>query len=461
MTAPPLEITIPSTPEGIVDTLSDPKKLQVIVAGGPTSMQAFGANVAAEFAKSKAAPVVAEDIDTQVQRSVLAMFRDQGGDGQVKRVNLGSSEWNTAQDRYASFKKGTAYNKHALGAPQDAAFESVVDFVRAIWHKNPDPNAAARREKIRNSYSSAVPADGGFLIPETLRSNLLQVALEQSVVRPRATVIPMDSLRVPFPVLDSTTNAGSVFGGLIAYWTEEGASLTESQMRFGKVVLEAQKLTGFSAVPNELLADSIISLAALIEEKWPQAIAWFEDIAFISGTGVGEPLGFLGAGNPAGIAVTKETNQPANTIVWENILNMYSRMIPSSLARAVWLYNPAMTKELGTMALSVGTGGAPVWLTNGTSSLPMTIMGRPAIPCEKLSALGTRGDISFVDLSYYMVGDRQAMQAETSTEYLFGNDKTAFRIIQRVDGRSWIQSAITPANSGPTLSPFVELETRA
>lgn len=459
MTAPPLDIAIPSTPEGIVDTLSDPKKLQVIVAAGPSSMQAFGANVAAEFAKSKAAPVVAEDIDTQVQQSVLKMFRDQGGAGEVKRVNLGSSEWNAAQGRYASFKKGTAYNRHAVGAGQDTLFESTTDFVRAIWHKNPDPDAEGRRQKIRNSYSSAVPADGGFLIPETLRSNLLQVALEQSVVRPRATVIPMDSLRVPFPVLDSTTNAGSVFGGLIAYWTEEGASLTESQMRFGKVVLEAQKLTGFSAVPNELLADSIISLAALIEEKWPQAIAWFEDLAFISGTGVGEPLGFLN--NPATVAVAKETNQPAATVVWENILNMYARMLPSSLSRAVWLYNPAAFKELGTMALSVGTGGSPVWINNGVSGPPLTILGRPAMPCEKLAALGTQGDLVFADLSYYMVGDRQAMQAETSTEYLFGSDKTAFRIIQRVDGRSWIQSAITPANSGPTLSPFVELATRA
>jgi hypothetical protein len=45
-------------------------------------------------------------------------------------------------------------------------------------------------------------------------------------------------------------------------------------------------------------------------------------------------------------------------------------------------------------------------------------------------------------------------------DYRFGNDQTAFRLIQRVDGRPWIQSAITPANGGSTLSPFVELSTR-
>jgi hypothetical protein len=54
------------------------------------------------------------------------------------------------------------------------------------------------------------------------------------------------------------------------------------------------------------------------------------------------------------------------------------------------------------------------------------------------------------------------MQAARSGDYLFGNDMTAFRIIQRVDGRPWLNSAISPANgSSNTLSPFVELAVRA
>jgi HK97 family phage major capsid protein len=65
-----------------------------------------------------------------------------------------------------------------------------------------------------------------------------------------------------------------------------------------------------------------------------------------------------------------------------------------------------------------------------------------------------------VDLSYYLVGDRQVMSAASSTDYRFGNDQTAYRIIQRVDGQPWLKSPITPANGGPSLSPFVEIEAR-
>jgi hypothetical protein len=52
------------------------------------------------------------------------------------------------------------------------------------------------------------------------------------------------------------------------------------------------------------------------------------------------------------------------------------------------------------------------------------------------------------------------MQSASSEQYKFQNDKTAFRVIERLDGRPWIQSAITPHNNGPTLTPFVQLAQR-
>lgn len=181
----------------------------------------------------------------------------------------------------------------------------------------------------------------------------------------------------------------------------------------------------------------------------------------MAGSGVGEPLGFLGAGNSAAVAVAKESGQVADTIVVENVIKMYSRMLPSSLARGIWVCSPEAIPELYTMALSVGTGGGPVMLTNVAGPAPMTIFGRPLVVSEKAGRLGDRSDLSFVDLSYYLIGDRQQMSADSSTEYKFGNDQTAYRIIQRVDGRPWLKSAVTPANGGPTLSPFVEIADRA
>ncbi|MDN3244155.1 phage major capsid protein [Streptomyces sp. ZSW22] len=448
--------TIPSNAAELAEMLSNPDQVKDVVSS-PDELAKF-INAYAEKQQGDGTDLNRQ-IAEETQRQIAAMFRDNGADikdreasALIKRLDLDPQA--KRKGMLTSHRQGTAHNPAAPGASVDNVFENAVDYVASIWHKNPSADAD-KLAALRNAAGSVSPADGGFLVPEVLRSQLLQIALEQSVVRPLATVVPMDSARVPMPIIDSTTNRGSVYGGMIAYWGEEGAMLQDSNPKFGRVELDAKKLTGLSAVPNELLQDSIISFSSLIETLWPQALAFSEDNAFMVGTGAGQPLGFLGAKNKAAIAVARGT---ASTITYPDIVNMYAQMLPSSLSRAVWICSPDAIPQLLQMSLDVGTGGNSVFVVNATGPAPMSIFGRPLIISEKAGQLGARGDIAFVDLSYYLVGDRQTMTADSSTDYQFGSDKTTFRIIQRVDGRPWLQSAITPANgSAKKLSPFIEL----
>ncbi|WP_318205385.1 phage major capsid protein [Streptomyces sp. SCL15-4] len=448
--------TIPSNAAELAEMLSDPAKAKDVVAS-PEDLTKF----ITEYANRQQGEGtdLNRQIAEQVQQQFAAMLRDNGADATtkdaaqaIKRLDLDPQAKRGGM--LTSHRQGTAYNKAAPGAIVDKHFENSIDYVQNIWHKNAHADAD-KLAALRNAAGSVSPADGGFLVPETLRSQLLQLALEKAVVRPLATVVPMESARVPFPMIDTTTNAGSVFGGMVAYWGEEGAALKDSNPSFGRVELDAKKLTGLSAVPNELLQDSIVSFSALIETLWPQALAFSEDNAFQSGSGTGEPLGFRGAGNPAAVTVTRANS---NKIQYVDVIGMYARMLPSSLSNAVWMCAPDALPQLLQLSLTVGTGGNSVFVVNAAAGMPMSIFGRPLIITERGSTLGSRGDLAFVDLSYYLVGDRQVMTADSSTDYNFGTDKTTFRIIQRVDGRPWIQSPITPANgSTSTLSPFVEL----
>jgi HK97 family phage major capsid protein len=447
--------TIPTTADELEAMLDDGRVADLFEGGKPKPQ--FGEFVRnyAKAVRDKDASIL-DQVREQTQQILGEWLRENPTAKGVKRVNLNPEDAPTPA-------RNTLYNKRAPGAKVDElGFDGPEDYLRAIWYRNSRPEALAIKDKllsIQNTFGSTVPADGGFLIPETLRSELLRVALETAIVRPRARVIPMETLRVPFPTIDSTSNASSVHGGLIGYWTEEAGALTQSSAKFGRVVLDAKKLTGYAEIPNELFQDSILSFQAFLGQVFPEAISWFEDTAFFSGTGVGEPLGFLNA--DAAVSVSKESGQAAATIVWENVVKMYARMLPSSLGRAVWIVNNDAFPELATMALSVGTGGSAIWLNNGAQGPPMTILGRPVIFTEKAQTVGTVGDINFVDLGYYLIGDRQTMAAETSPHYKFANDQTAFRIIERVDGRPWIQSAITPQKGSNTLSPFVKLATRS
>ncbi len=449
-------MALPTTASELQEMLGDSAKMQELFK----NPAAFG-----EFINAYAGAQMAEknEIGAQVReetQKVLAEFL------KTQRKNVPTAFNPLDATRPNGKNKGVFYNKKAPGAAIDEAGLFGGDYARLFQAITPRaergqfPLPAGTREdldrlrQIQNSFGSIVPADGGFLIPETLRSDLMQVALEASLVRPLATVIPMETPRVGIPYVDSTTNAGSVLGGLQFYWTEEGAPLTETQGKFGQVVLDANKLTGFVAAPNELVADAS-AFGAYLDQSLPAGWAFTEDLAFFNGNGVGKPKGMLN--NPATVTVGAVAGQGANTLVWENIVAMYARMFPSSLGRAVWFADIAAFPQLATMALSVGTGGSAIWLNNGVEGPPMTILGRPVYFTEKVASLGTTGDIAFVDPTYYLIGDRQTMQVEASEHYLFGNDKTAFRIIGRVDGRPWLQSPITPANGGPTLSAFVQL----
>lgn len=448
-------MTIPDTPAGIEELIGDSERMQAVFQDKGKFGEVITKYARLVLDKDQS---IATQAREQVQQVLAEWKREEG-----VTVNRPNQDPLSLVGPSAKATKGGTYNPRAMGAKIDSEFENSADYFRTIWHNvQKDASVQGKLGRIRNAFSSTVPSEGGFLIPETLRSEMLRIGLESSVVRQRARVIPMESLRVPFPAIDSTTNATSVYGGVVGYWTEEAAALTESAASFGRVVLDAKKLTAYTTVPNELVSDSAMSFQAFIDQIFPEALAFYEDIAFLKGTGAGEPLGALSANNTAIISVAKETGQTADTIVWQNVVKMFARMLPSSINRAVWLVSPDTFPELATMSLNVGTGGSAIWLNNGAAGPPMTILGRPVIITEKAPGLlGDLGDINFVDFGFYLIGDRQVMSAMSSPHYQFNQDKTAYRIIERVDGQPWIQTPITPQNSGATLSPFVQLAARA
>jgi len=447
------DITIPDSPAGLEELIGDSARMQKVFAQG--KLPELITNYSRQYLNKEVE--IAAQVQAECQRVLRDWLKTDEVDGIVRpdmrQVERMGTEPGNAKAR------NKVYNPNAMGSVLDREFRDASDYFKTIWHlANKTQDVQTKLSRIRNAFSSVVPSEGGFLIPEILRSELLALSLENAIVRPRARVIPMDSLRVPFPSIDSTSNVSSVYGGIVAYWTEEGATLTASSASFGRVVLDAKKLTTYAQVPNELMSDSLISMQALLDQLFPEALGWYEDDAFLNGNGVGMPLGVFNSA--AAITVAAEPSQPADSVVWENFVKMYARMLPQSLNRAVWLIPPNAFPELATMALSVGTGGSAIWLTNGTSGPPTTILGRPVIVTEKAPKLGDAGDISFVDFGFYLIGDRQVMSAMSSPHYRFGNDETAYRIIERVDGRPWLNSAITPKNNSDTLSPVVKLGAR-
>ena len=352
------------------------------------------------------------------------------------------------------------YNKDALGASEDGKFKSRGEFFQKVYEAGNGLGIDPRLMHTRNLGESFGDA-GGFLVPEEFRPDLMMIPLEQSIIRPRAFTMPMSSQSLRIPAVKDTSHATNVFGGVSASWGSEAEDISSStnQPAFGQVVLDAHKLTGYTVVSNELVQDSAIAVDTLLSRMFGEAIAYFEDVAFISGTGAGQPQGILNS--ECLVTVAKETGQAATTILKENLDKMYARLLPSSHGNAVWIANPDIFPQLASLSQSVGTGGGPVWVSQMAGGPPTSIYGKPVIFTEKAQTLGTVGDIMLVDLSYYLIGDRQALTTSASPHVRFTTQETVFLFSERLDGRMWLDSAITPRTGSNTLSPAVALATRS
>jgi len=317
-------------------------------------------------------------------------------------------------------------------------------------------------EMKQTGMSEGVPADGGFLVQEDFASELLKLVFAEGEILSRVKRMPIsansNSLRANY--LDEGSRAdGSRWGGVLAYWKAEGATKVASNPTFGQILLELHKLIGLCYATDELLQDAV-ALESIISWAFSMEFTYQLEAAIINGTGAGQPLGIVNA--PAFIAIAEEAGQPADTIVSENIVNMWSRMYAPLRKNGVWLINQDCEPQLHSMYVAVGATGVPVYLpAGGLSGAPYgTLYGRPVIPVEHCQTVGTVGDIIFADLSQYWMIDKGGMQQASSIHVQFVTDETCFRFVYRTDGQPSWPGVLTPQNSAVTLSPFIGIESR-
>lgn len=298
---------------------------------------------------------------------------------------------------------------------------------------------------------------GGFLVPTIFNNQLIQDGLESSVVRSNgAFVVPMSSDTLTYPYVNETTRASTVYGGIVGYWQAEGSTYLESEPVFGQIRLTAHKFIGYTKVSEELLADSAVSLEPFLRRSFAEAWAHFEDIAFLRGTGSGQPLGILNA--PALVSVTR---QDTDEVLLQDLINIWARAKVGSRSKGVWVANhEVLTQLLRLNAANTTTnayGAQLVFIDNVKGAPQMSIFGRPLILSEKMTALGTAMDLGFFDFSRYIIGDRQGLTIDMSGAPYWTTGHVAFKFTERVDGQPMDVSALTPYQGTATLSPFVAL----
>jgi len=330
-------------------------------------------------------------------------------------------------------------------------FKSAGEFFEVVRSGRFDP----RLRDVRG-LTIGTPSDGGYLVPVEYSAQIHDVALESEIVLPRCNVEPMLSDEKKVPAAEIGSHSASLFGGMIAYWKGETASLEESTPKFRQMTLKAKKLTALWKYSNEWIGDAPNGEAKLIELVGG-GLGWYRDRAFLKGSGAGEPLGILNAG--CTITVDKESEQAADTICYENLTAMLGRLYPGSFKNSLWVCHISTIPQLLRLQIAVGTGGS-AYPALSESNGEWRLLTRPVIFTEKTETLGAVGDVILADFSQYTVGLRSDMRFDISHDYAFTTDESYGRLIARMDGQPLWNEALTLEDGTTTVSPFVVLEAR-
>jgi len=345
-------------------------------------------------------------------------------------------------------------------------FANAAEFFAAVIRADsPGGKVDPRLHNVRaaTGLSESVPSDGGWLVQQDISSQLLKQAFDTGVLASRCQRVTISSNANSIKIngIDETSRAtGSRWGGITGYWLEEAGEKTASTPKFRKIELSLNKLIGLCYATDELLADAS-ALEGIIKRGFAEEIAFQLDDAIINGSGAGQPLGILNAG--CLVTASKQTGQTATTLIYQNVIDMWTRLFAKSRGDAVWLINQDVEGQLYQMSLAVGTGGAPVYLpAGGASSSPYSsLFGRPVIPIEQCQTLGTAGDIYLCDFKNgYILAEKGGVSTDMSIHVRFVYDESVLRFVFRVDGQPVLSSAITPFKGSNTLSHFINLEAR-
>lgn len=335
---------------------------------------------------------------------------------------------------------------------KNGGFKNFGDFLMSVK----EASAGNVDRRFQNTLFERDGSSGGYLVPEEMLDSVAKkIGSDESLLsRTKQFSVSGNSLTLPVDEKQPWN------GGVQAYWTAEGAPITESGSAFGQASLKLNKLAALVKCSDELLEDSV-ALESYIREMAPVAITHKLNNAIISGDGVGKMQGILNSGFK--IAIAKEVGQTADTVVAENIVKMYSAMIPSARANAVWYIHPEVEAQLRLMKDGAGNY---IYLAPGSQlnqSPYGVLMGRPVLPLlGAMKQLGDEGDIIFASLDYYYsIVKTGGLQSAMSTHLYFDQAISAFRFTFRVDGKCPFKAPVEVENGDYKLSAFITLADRA
>ena len=298
-----------------------------------------------------------------------------GFQGEVKSALQQQEERLTMLDR-----KTMTYGRPALSvtaeleAPHKKAFNAYL--------RNGDDDGLRGLVLEGKAMSTAVAADGGYLVDPQTAEAIKSMLVSTSSVRAIASVVNVDA--VSFDVLIDRSEVGS------GWATETGASAETATPVIERISIRLHELSAMPKASQRLLDDSAFDVEGWLAGKIATRFIRAEAAAFVNGDGIDKPKGFLLPAKVAnaswtwgslGYVPSGAAADFATTNAVDCIVNLIYALSADYRANATFVMN---SKTAGAVRKMKDADGRFMWSDGLAAELPARLMGYPVLICEDM-----------------------------------------------------------------------------
>ncbi|MBL9056403.1 MAG: phage major capsid protein [Rhodobacteraceae bacterium] len=256
------------------------------------------------------------------------------------------------------------------------------------------------------AMSTAVAADGGYLVDPQTADSIRSLLLSTASLRAAANVVQVEA--VSFDVLIDRSEVGS------GWATETGAAAETATPTIERISIKLHELSAMPKASQRLLDDSAFDVEGWLAGKIATRFTRAEAGAFVNGDGVDKPKGILLPAKVAnaswtwgnlGYVPTGAAADFATTNASDCIVNLVYSLGADYRANGTFLMN---SKTAGAVRKMKDADGRFMWGDSLQAGEPARLMGYPVLILEDMPDVGANTyPIAFGDFAAgYTIAER-------------------------------------------------------
>lgn len=302
--------------------------------------------------------------------------------------------------------------KMTTRTPLSAAAEAELPHQKAFaaYLRSGDDDGLRGLELEGKAMSTAVAADGGYLVDPVTSEQIGSVLASTASIRGVANVVQVEASS-----FDVLVDRGEMGSG----WAVEGAAQAETATpAIERISIPLHELSAMPRASQRLLDDSAFDIEGWLARRIADKFARSEAAAFINGDGVNKPKGFLAetleknatwAWGKIGYVPTGAAGALPSTNQADVIIDLIYALGAEYRANAVFVMN---SKTAGEIRKLKDSDGRFLWSDSLSSEEFARLMGYKVIICEDMPDIGAdAAAIAFGDFAAgYTIAERPDMR---------------------------------------------------